>query len=50
MPLRPPLLFLSHQWHVDHRVKKLISNMCIRKTNFYVKGSSAPTLRYTIPG
>lgn len=24
--------------------------MCIKKINFYTKGSSAPTPRYTIPG
>lgn len=50
MALRPLQPFLSHQWHTDHRVKKVIPNVCIKKINFYTKGSSAPTLRYTIPG
>ena len=50
MALRPPQSFLSHQWHTDHRVKEVIPNVCIKKINFYTKGSSAPTLRYTIPG
>lgn len=48
MSLGHTLFFLSHGRHVDHRVKTLTPRVCIRKTNFYVKGSSAPTLCYRL--
>lgn len=50
MSSRHILFSRSHRCHVGHRVKKFVPSACMRTINFYVKGSSVPSLRYILPG